>query len=182
MKLSYRFLSLPLMGLCVLTVAACTGKSSDSAADTAATVDAAPTAQQQPVLPSSPWQGTAAIKPVYPDEAASKNMNLDYDSYQFEGNGLSVAPLPPYFGRSVDVSLTDSARKYSLTAGRSACAYKLKVSVGDGEAKLLDPKLGEKLELGPESFGGAASVMLHVALEDGADQNWSCNLLVEAHD
>lgn len=172
-------LSMPLLGVAVLMFSACSGKH-DPAAEAQPTGDQTPVATDQSAPPKSPWQGTETIKPVYPDEAASKNMNLDYESFQFEGNGLSVAPLPPYFARSVDVTLTDSARKYTLAAGRSECAYKVKVVVGEGEAKLLDPKQGEKFEIAADSFAGAASVVLHVSLEDGAQQNWSCNLHIEA--
>ncbi|MDV3469685.1 hypothetical protein RZA67_13255 [Stenotrophomonas sp. C3(2023)] len=167
---------LPLLMLGVLGLAACgdkAGKENDVAATTEPS--ASPASQEQ-ATPQSPWQGTESIKPVFPDEMASKEMNLDYDSYQFEEGGLSVAPLPPFFKRSVDVELTDATRSYSLTAGRAACAYKIKVSVGDGEGKLLDPKMGEKMEITPETFAGASSLQLHIALADDADQNWSCNL------
>lgn len=174
MKSSYRSFTLPLV-LGVLAVAGCSDRTAQQEAVSTPAAGESPVAQE-PVQPSSPWLGTGAIKPVYPDEAASKNMNLDYETYQFEEGGLSVAPLPPYFERTVDVDLTDSTKSYTLTAGRVDCAYKIKVVVGNGEAKLLDPKAAEKIEITPESFAGAASVQLHVALADGADQNWSCNL------
>jgi hypothetical protein len=171
MKPPYRSLALPLV-LGVLAVAGCSDRTAQQ--DTASTPAAGASAAAQE--PSSPWLGTGAIKPVYPDEAASKNMNLDYQTYQLEDGGLSVAPLPPYFERTVDVDLTDSTKSYTLTAGRADCAYKIKVIVGNGEAKLLDPKVAEKMEINSESFAGASSLQLHIALAEGADQNWSCNL------
>lgn len=180
MKPSVRSLSMPLLGTAVLLLAACSGKN-DSAVDAQAKTDATPAVAPAPVQPTSPWEGTASIKPVYPDQAASKEMNLDYESYVFDGNGLNVTPLPPHFTRSVDVQLTDAASKYTLTAGRAECATKLKVTIGAGEPKLLDPKQGEKLEVGAESFAGGAPVAIHIGLEDGAEQNWSCSLHVEAH-
>lgn len=180
MKPFARSSSMPLLGVAVLLLAACSGNN-DQAVDSPTKADEAPAAAAAPEQPASPWNGTANITPVYPDQAASKEMKLDYESFQFEENGLSVAPLPPFFGRTVDVELKDSASKYTLTAGRAGCAYKVKVTVGSGEPKLLDPKQGEKLEIDSAAFAGAQTVTLHVALEDGAEQNWSCNLHIAAH-
>lgn len=168
--------SLPLLMLGLLGLAACS-QNTDKQADLAANgADGATPETQQAPAPQSPWLGTDSIKPVFPDESAAKEMNLDYDSYQFEEGGLSVAPLPPFFKRTVDVDLTDASRSYTLTAGRAGCAYKLKVSIGEGEPKLLDPKVSEKMEITPELFAGASSLRMHIALADDADQNWSCNL------
>lgn len=169
-------LSLSLLAAGLLTIAAC----SNQGADPAAVQSAAPAAQPEPVQPSNPWQGTSSIKPVFPNEADAKEMKLDYETYLLEGSGLTVTPLPPHVGRSVDVQLTDAASTYAVVAGRADCGYKLKLTLGEGEAKLLDPKQNEQLVIGAESFSGASSVLLHIALEDGAKQNWSCSVHIEA--
>lgn len=180
MKLALRYVSAPLIALALLSLAGCGDKDAGTA-DAGSSTDSEKEAGAAVAAPLTPWQGTASIKPVFPDEAASKEMKLDYESYQFEGNGLSIAPLPPFFKRTVDVELTDVASKYTLTAGRSECGYKVKVAFGTGDAKLLDPKIGEKMEIGSADFAGASSLTLHVSLEDGAEQNWSCNLHIESH-
>ena len=161
----------------IIFAVGCTGKK-DEAASASATAST-PSAVEE-AKPADPWEGTASIKPVFPTKVAATEMGLDYESFQFDGNGLSVAPLPPHFGKPVEVKLVEPSLNYTLKAGRPDCSYKLKVTVGSGETKLLDPKQGESLQIAPSDFAGTGELMLQVGLEDGAEQNWSCNVFIDS--
>lgn len=157
-----------------LALAACSGGEQAQSPEAAAE----PAAPQQ-AAPATPWQGTADIKPAYPDQAAAAEMQLDYDTFQFENQGLSVTPLPPHFAKAVDIELASRAAGYVITSRGPACAYKLDVTIGSAAAVVLDPKQGQSLRIGAAEFAGADKVRVSVALQDGAQNNYSCGVLIE---
>ena len=158
-----------------LALVACSGGEQAPSPEAAADPAAAP----QQAAPATPWQGTADIKPAYPDQAASAEMQLDYDTFQFENQGLSVTPLPPHFAKVVELELASRAAGYVITSRGPECAYKLDVTVGSAATTVLDPKQGQSLQVGAAEFAGTDKVRVSVALQDGAQNNYSCGVLIE---
>lgn len=129
-------------------------------------------------VPADVYQGTAEIKPVYPDKAVTEDMKLNFVFFEFYGPGMLVTPLPPQLNKDVEVKLAAPAKSYTLKAGRAECVNKLKVAVGENAAQLLDPKQGEAITIKPENFGGADSLTVRIGLGAGAENNWSCSVLI----
>jgi len=179
MKLNVRtFGSSSLVCIAALVLAACSGQGGADTSSTSSQPEA-PASSPKEAAPATPWQGTALIKPAYPDEGESKGMNLDYETYQFEGSGLSVTPLPPYLAKSVELDLEKNAGGYTVKAGGPQCAFKLKVAIGAAAPKILDPKTQETMQVVAEDFGEASSIRLALSLDEGAENNWSCGILIE---
>lgn len=160
----------------IIFAVGCTGKKDEAASAPATASTPAPAVEE--AKPADPWEGTASIKPVFPDRMSSDELKLNYATFEFNGKGLNVTPMPPNVGKLVEVKLLDSAVPYTLRAGRSKCLSKLKVAYGSGDEKLLDPKISEELKIEAADFSGSNELIVKIGLEDGAPNNWSCSVLI----
>ena len=160
----------------IIFAAGCTGKKDETAS--APATASTPAAAVEEAKPADPWEGTVSIRPVFPTKAFSEEAKLDYLTFDFNGDGIQITPFPPHLGKDVEFKLVDSSIGYTLKAERVDCAYKLKVNYGQDQEVLLDPKLGQTVEIEPTTFSGAGELAIRLGLEPDAKNNWSCSLLV----
>jgi hypothetical protein len=170
---------LAVLALTVMAVVGCRGK--PEAGNESAPSDLDNAAAPAPVPPSA--QGVAddaSIQRGYPSIDEEKALGLDYPL--FLRYSSDMARLTPFFPgsseRPLSVKLKESANGYSLKAEGGGCkfaiVYELKKSDGRVEAQ------GEYHEPEATSIPGwqGEPRELTVRMADGAENNYSCNVLV----
>lgn len=168
-----------ILALTVMAVVGCSGK--PEAGNESAPSDLASAAAPAPVPATA--QGVlndASIQRGYPSIDEEKALGLDYPL--FLDYGPDMARLTPFFPgsseRPLSVKLKENANGYSLKAEGAGCkfaiVYELKKSDGKVEAQ------GEYREPEATSIPGwqGEPRELTVRMADGAENNYSCNVVV----
>lgn len=122
---------------------------------------------------------------IYPDAMAATALHLGYDVFSRGADGSMMAlPLPPGTAWRTMLALKASAhRRLQFSPMHPECAFAIRIEVR--RADRADPVW--HAELPPHSspakqvvelakLGGTGPLLVSLAMADGAQNNWSCNV------